>query len=131
MSLVAEAKPLFTGNRPAALQLTLSALNQIKSEKKTASQSLSFTAMIKRAAIARGYFGPNETPRAIMTRQQNYARTAANSFRIISAQTCGFSSCFFTGRTSTCGNERAQYYSLVADNVAISPLPGYPLAFSW
>lgn len=55
-----------------------------------------------------------------MTPQQNYARTAANSVAVITAETRGFSSCFFTGRTSTYGNKRVRYYFLVADNVAIS-----------
>lgn len=98
---------------------SLSALDQIRPEKrlsKTVFRSCDKTD----SDHTHGYFGPNYVPRAIMTQEENYARTAANSFTIISAHTSRFSSCLFRGRTSTYGNERVRYYFLVAHNVAIS-----------
>lgn len=113
------SEPSVCGHWPAAL-LPTRCRRSIKLGPKNVSQRQFFTAVIKQIPITHGYFGPNYVLRAIMTQEENYARTAANSFTIISAQTCGFSSCLFTGRTSTYGNERVWYYFLVAHNVAIS-----------
>lgn len=61
-----------------------------------------------------------------MTQQQNYARTAANSFTIIAAETCGFSSCLFAGRTSTRGNNMTVGWP----TMWLVSWDGFPLAFS-
>lgn len=113
---------------PASLQV----LNHIKLEKDFSNpvfHSCDETDSTRRIRITCGYFRPNYVPRGIITQQHNSARTAANSFTLKSAQTCGFSSCLFSGRTSTYRN--GCDITFWWQTRWPFPPDGYPLTFGW